>query len=162
MEHGTSSDTNCNCCAWNDPQRLGKGAGKVENQRTTRDHPNYSIVKIGQNTEKNSVDLRRLAITQTPVKGQQLMLVLKTRKEKHNKIIRCAWNIRLSDVIPRIFGDTSDISMRTLITCQSIYLIYFLKLLKSIFQHCSLKIHQVWVQLCSCNWCKHSSFYYTW
>ena len=21
---------NCNCCAWNDPQRLSKGAGEVE------------------------------------------------------------------------------------------------------------------------------------
>ena len=33
---------------------------------------------IGQNTEKNSGDLRRLAVTQTPVKNQQPMLVWKT------------------------------------------------------------------------------------
>ena len=30
---------------------LVMGAGKVENRRTS-DHPNYSDVKIGQNTEK--------------------------------------------------------------------------------------------------------------
>ena len=30
-------------------------------------HPNYSIGKLGQNTEKSPEDLRRLAVTQTPV-----------------------------------------------------------------------------------------------
>ena len=32
---------------------IPKGAGRVGNRRTNQDHPNYSIVKIGQNTEKN-------------------------------------------------------------------------------------------------------------
>ena len=27
--------------------------GGLENKRTSRDHPNYSIVEITQNTEKN-------------------------------------------------------------------------------------------------------------
>ena len=35
-------DTNCNLCAWND----------LEYKRTSRDYPNHSIVKVGQNTEK--------------------------------------------------------------------------------------------------------------
>ena len=30
------------------------------------DHPNYSIIKTGQSTEKSPGDLRRLAATQTP------------------------------------------------------------------------------------------------
>ena len=30
-------------------------------------HPNYSIVKISQNTKKSSGGLKRLAVTQTPV-----------------------------------------------------------------------------------------------
>ena len=29
------------------------------------DYPNYGIVKIGQNTEKSPVDLRRISVTQT-------------------------------------------------------------------------------------------------
>ena len=46
---------------------IGKGTGRVENRKTNRDRPNYSIVKIGQNTEKSPGDLRRLAVTQNPV-----------------------------------------------------------------------------------------------
>ena len=47
-----------------------------------RDHPNYNIVEIGQNTYKSPGDLRRLAVTQASVKDYQLMLVFKkTRKE---------------------------------------------------------------------------------
>ena len=38
------------------------------NQRISRDHPDYSIIKIAQNTETSSRDLRRLPVTQTPVK----------------------------------------------------------------------------------------------
>ena len=34
-----------------------------------------STVKIGENTEKSLVDLRRLAVTQIPGKDPQLMLV---------------------------------------------------------------------------------------
>ena len=42
---------------------LNNGTERVENQRSNKDHPNYSIVKVGQNTEKNSGDLKRLAVT---------------------------------------------------------------------------------------------------
>ena len=34
-------------------------------------HRNYCIIEIGQNTEKSPGDLRRLAVTQTPVKDHQ-------------------------------------------------------------------------------------------
>ena len=44
------------------------------------DHPNY-IIENGQNTEKSPRDLRRLAITKTPVKDHQLKLMGKTLKE---------------------------------------------------------------------------------
>ena len=73
MEHEDNVDANCNWCTLSDPQKLGKGAGRVEN-RSCRDHPKYSI-KIGQNTEKSPGDLRRLAVTQTPVKNHQLTLM---------------------------------------------------------------------------------------
>ena len=45
------------------PKGLVKGAGRVENRQTSREHPNYCIAKIGQNTEKCPGDLRRLAVT---------------------------------------------------------------------------------------------------
>ena len=51
MEHEGDSDTNCNWCTWNNPQRIDKGAKRFRNQRTSRDHPDYSIIKIDQNTE---------------------------------------------------------------------------------------------------------------
>ena len=35
---------------------------------TSRDHPEYTIIKNGQNTENNSGALRRLDVTQTPKK----------------------------------------------------------------------------------------------
>ena len=35
------------------PQRLGKGTERFRNERTTRDHSDYSIIKISQNTEKS-------------------------------------------------------------------------------------------------------------
>ena len=38
-----------------------------------------SIIKIGQNTEKNPGDLRRLAVTKTPLEDHQLKLIGKTR-----------------------------------------------------------------------------------
>ena len=37
-------------------------------RKKNRDHPNKSIIKIDQNTEKSPGDLRRLAVTQIPVK----------------------------------------------------------------------------------------------
>ena len=72
MEHEHDSDTNCNCCAWNDPQSIGKGTRRLGNKRTRGNHPDYSIVK---NTEKSPGNLRRVAATQIPVKDYQLTLV---------------------------------------------------------------------------------------
>ena len=37
------------------------------------DHPNHSIIKIGQNTEKSPGDVKRLAVTQTPVKKKKTL-----------------------------------------------------------------------------------------
>ena len=55
--------------------RLEKETGRNGNRRRSRDHPNYSIIKIGQNTEKNPGDLRRLAVI-----SHQLTLALKSLK----------------------------------------------------------------------------------
>ena len=45
------------------------------NERMKRDHRNYTIIKIGQNTQKRPGDLMGLAVTQTPVKNHQLTLM---------------------------------------------------------------------------------------
>ena len=34
-------------------KRIGKGTARLGDKKTSGDHPNYSIVKIGQNTMKN-------------------------------------------------------------------------------------------------------------
>ena len=62
-------------------QRLGKRARRVGNRKTSRDQPNYSIIKIDQNTEKSSGDLRIFDVIQNPVKYHQLSLMRETRKE---------------------------------------------------------------------------------
>ena len=82
VEHEGDSGTNCNRRVLNTPQRLGSGTERFGNRRTNRDHPNYSIVKIGQNTEKCPGDLRILA--RTPVEHHQLTLGWKTWKKYYN------------------------------------------------------------------------------
>ena len=47
---------------------LLKGPGGCGGWRMSWDYPNYYIIANGQNTEKSPGDLRRLAVTQTPVK----------------------------------------------------------------------------------------------
>ena len=81
MEHESDGDSNYNWCTWNDPHRLSKRAGEVRNQNMSQAHSNYSIVEVGQNTEKSQGDIRTLAVTQTPEKDYQLTLVWITHKE---------------------------------------------------------------------------------
>ena len=74
---------------WHNHQRIGTNTKGLRNNGTDRDCPNYSIIKIGQNTEKSLGDLRRLAVTQTPVENYQLMLIGKTLQESNNNEINC-------------------------------------------------------------------------
>ena len=48
--------------------------GGLGSWRTCRDYPNDSIAEDGQNTETSPGDLRRLAVSQNPVKNHQLIL----------------------------------------------------------------------------------------
>ena len=41
---------------------IGTWTGRLGNNGTGGDCPNYSIVEIGQNTEKSPGDLRRLSV----------------------------------------------------------------------------------------------------
>ena len=56
------SDTNCNWCSLHNPQRVVKGTGRLGNKRTSGDHPDYSIIKICQNTKKSPGDLPSLKL----------------------------------------------------------------------------------------------------
>ena len=80
MEHESDSDTNCNRCARYSHQRIGGGTGGLGNNRTSGDLTNCSIIEIGKNTEKCPGDLRRLAVTQTPMENYPLTLASKTLK----------------------------------------------------------------------------------
>ena len=51
---------------------ITKGTGGLGSWRTSGDYPNNSIIENGQNTEKSPGDLRRLVVTKTAVKNQQL------------------------------------------------------------------------------------------
>ena len=57
MERENDCDTNCNRYARKNPQRLGKRTGRLGNKRTSGDHPDISIIKIGLNTEKSQTVL---------------------------------------------------------------------------------------------------------
>ena len=61
-------------------KRFGTGTGGLGDKRTSREHPNYFIVEIDQNTEKSPGDLKRLAVTEAPVEINHLTLVWKTLK----------------------------------------------------------------------------------
>ena len=61
--------------------RVAKGLLKGS-WRPRGHHSNNSIIEIDQNTEKSFGDLRRLVVTQSPVKDHQLMLMWKTLQEK--------------------------------------------------------------------------------
>ena len=50
-------------------KRISTSTGGLRNNKS-RDYPNYSMVKIGQNIEKNPGDLRILAVTQTPANSE--------------------------------------------------------------------------------------------
>ena len=75
MKRESDNYTSCNWCSWYSHQRIKKETGGLGNKRKSGDYPNFCIIEIGQNTEKSPEDLRRLAVTQTPVKGHQLTLM---------------------------------------------------------------------------------------
>ena len=62
-----------------------KGFERVKTWRTNREHSDNWIVWISQNTEKSPADLRRFAVTHTPVKDHQQTWAWKTLKENNNK-----------------------------------------------------------------------------
>ena len=62
MEYKGDDDTNWGWCAWDIPQKVGKETGRLRNKKTSRDHPDYCIIKVSQNTEKSLGDLKSFAV----------------------------------------------------------------------------------------------------
>ena len=86
--------------------------GRTRNQRTSGDHVNYGIVRIGPNTVKSPGDWRRLALTLDPVKYQQLWLMWKTRIiiiTVDNWTLKKFWHMKLTRVLIK-YGDHRTIS----------------------------------------------------
>ena len=54
---------------------LLKGQEDFGSWRPSTNHPNNSIIENGQITEKSPGDMRRIAVTQSPVKNYQLTLM---------------------------------------------------------------------------------------
>ena len=50
-------------------------------RRTRGDYPNYNITENGQNAEKSAGNLRKLAVTRTPVENHLPTLMRKNIKE---------------------------------------------------------------------------------
>ena len=71
-------------CASSTSQRLRKETGGIGNQRKNRNLTDHSTVKISKNNQKNTGDLRPLAVTQIPGKYHQLKFAWKTHKEWNN------------------------------------------------------------------------------
>ena len=74
VEHESDGDTSCNWCSWCSHQMIGTRTGELGNKRMSVDHTNYCIIERDQNTEKSHGDLRRLAVTQTPVRNLRLTM----------------------------------------------------------------------------------------
>ena len=100
MEHEGNGDTNCIRCLKNNPVRIGNMTRRLKNKKTSKDHPNYSIIKIGQNTEKspgNSSEVtsakpdeknsERLIAIEEFIKMRWGRLIILTRKNTDNTSI---------------------------------------------------------------------------
>ena len=75
MEHEGDYDNSCNWCTWNNSQRIGKKARRLGNKSSSGDYQDYNTIKIDSNSEKSPWDLKRLAVTQTPMENPQQMLI---------------------------------------------------------------------------------------
>ena len=73
MEHEGEVANNCGCCTWDNPQTIDKGTGRLGN-KTSRDHPDYSLIGIGQKIEMSPGNWTRLAVTQIPVRNHQFVI----------------------------------------------------------------------------------------
>ena len=75
--HESDDYNNFNWCSWYSQQKIGTRTGRLGNNGTRGECPNYSIIEIGQNTEKSLGDMRKFVVTQTPVNANAGVKTLK-------------------------------------------------------------------------------------
>ena len=102
-------DDNINC------NLIWTGNGGFGNKRMSGDHPNYSIVEIGQNTTKSPGDLKWFANTQTLKENHLLLHVWKTLKWLNNNYqsVAIRWVALLHFFHPSLSAITIDRSDRS-------------------------------------------------
>ena len=83
----SDGNTNFNWCTGIGPQRIGRVTGRLRNKRSSRDHPNKSIIKIDQNTEKSPEYLRRLLSFKPQTQQKSKCTLCGDRDETINHII---------------------------------------------------------------------------
>ena len=96
LKHGNNGDTNSNCNTCNGSQSLHNSTGIYLKWKPNRDISKKSLVKIVQNTQKSSVDLRKHQITWNLMKDHQLMLIWEARKMKYYYSLIRAFPISIS------------------------------------------------------------------
>ena len=74
MERESDDNTTCKLCCLYSHRWTDKGTIGLRNKSKNKDHPNYSIIKIGLNTKKSTRDLR-LAVIKTRVRNHQQMFM---------------------------------------------------------------------------------------
>ena len=111
MEHEGDDDANCCWCTCGNPRKTVKRAGRLGN-RTCRYHQDYSIIKIGQYTEKRPGDLRRLVVTEAA--NSRKMSVGPDRTERGKESTgNCARNLNIRTSGICITRNPSQITIRT-------------------------------------------------
>ena len=80
MGHESENYTSCDWCSWYSDLRIIKANRGRGSKRTSVDHINYYIIENGWKTEKSPGYLRKLAVTQSKIKDDQLTLMGKTLK----------------------------------------------------------------------------------
>ena len=110
VEHEGDRDTSSNCLIWNGPQGLSTGIERVRNRKTNGDHPNYSIVKIGQNTTKSPGDWGDLLLLRLPWKTITLSWWEKITRSVIIKL-KMLWNMKVT-VIPIVVGTLGKVSKK--------------------------------------------------
>ena len=85
MEHEGNDYANRDWCFRYSNKMIIERIGGLGSYRTSGEHPNYSIVKNGQNSEKSPGDLRRLVVTQTQM-GKHKWVNINKMEEKSRSI----------------------------------------------------------------------------
>ena len=76
VRHESGGYTNFNrCSSWYNHQMICKMNRGLRNKRKSGNNPNDNIAEIGQNTEKSAGALRRVVVTQTPVKDHKVTMM---------------------------------------------------------------------------------------